>query len=325
MYVKDMDMVNILGLSATVFFGIVSILLTVWLIRRKKRPCEILFLATDCINLYNKLSIGLESLELRANNKKIDNDLLFFSGVFVCNGSSDIKGNNHLLTMRLPEKCKWVDLKIVSHSEGLETSISIDSEKQGEANLVFNQFRMGEFINIKGLLECQNRDILKPLYNFHYKIKYKHRIEDTENVNISEFPRNQMKLYKFLLRQIPFVIMLIITIYFLFAYPNVSPISFLNIEDNKEYFAHSMNNGNIEVWEVEQVNKTLNPDKKQITPQMFKKTYIIRGKYHRNDFFYIINYLLYGAMSLFILCLLVIRNRNYFRARKLSQRYLGES
>lgn len=320
-----MDNINFIGLVATVFFGIVSIWLTIWLIRRKKRPCEILFLATDCINLYNKLSIGLESLELRANNKKIDNDLLFFSGVFVCNGNSDIKGDNHLLTLSLPDKCRWADIKVSSLSDGLVASVSIIPDKQGEANLVFDQFRMGEFINIKGLVECQNKDALKPLYNFHHKISFNHRIEDTEKVRISEFPRSQMKLVRFILSQIPFILMFIVTLFFLFIIPNVSPISFQNRENKKEYFAHSLNNGSIEVWEIEKRNEIFSNNKIKMTPQMFKGLYTICGKYHRNDVLFAINYILYGVMAIFLFFFLVVKNRKYFRARILSQRYLGEN
>lgn len=320
-----MNDINFLGLIATVFFGVVSIWLTIWLIRRKKRPCQILFLATDCINLYNKLTIGLESLELRANNKKIDNDLLFFSGVFVCNGNSDIKGENHLLTLGLPEKCRWADIKVTSLSDGLVASVAINPDKQREANLLFDQFRMEEFINIKGLIECQNKESLKPLYNFHHKISYIHRIEDTEKVKISEFPRNQMKLRNFILRQIPLVLMLLLSLYILFVIPNVSPISFENIENKKEYYAHSLNNGNIEVWEVQNRNLLFNNYKENMSQQSFKDLYTICGKYHRDDIFYTLNIILYGSMTIFLLLFLIFKNKKYFRSRLLSQKYLGDN
>lgn len=238
-------MFDMIGIIATIIIGILGILFSYWLYIRKKRPCEILFLAIDCINVYNKLSLDFESLEIKTNNQKIDNDLLFFSGVFICNGHSDIKGDNHTLNIELPNNCKWDDIKISSKSRDLVAGVEIDHTKPNSAILSFEQFRMKEFITIKGLIECNNEKVIENLYSFHNKINFFHRIEDTEKIKIGIIIDRQLKLWQHLLKQIPFVVMIILTIGMAMSGLSTSPLSYQNRNTQSIYIAHVNDKGNV--------------------------------------------------------------------------------
>ena len=321
----DNSTLTIIGLIVTVLFGILSIWLTIWMVRRKKRPCEIIFLATDCINLYNKLTLGFDSLELRANKKEVKNDLLFFSGVFVSNGLSDIKSLSNIIRMQLPPKCKWSDLQVSSQSEGVQASISIIPDKPESANLVFDQFRMKEFIAIKGLIECQDQELLQSIYEFHKSIKYTHRIVDTDPVLKSEFSRNHTGLFPFFLHQIPFIIMLVMILVSMFKVKNLNPINYLNVKNHSEYYAMVLSNGNVMVHEPGWFNELFGMNKKEISLQEFKANYQIIGEYKTISPIVIIDYVMFGIMVLIISIFLVRRIRYYFHTRRLTQLYLCDN
>lgn len=312
------------GIIATLIVGAIGIWFTYWLYVRKKRPCEILFLAIDCINVYNKFSLDFDSLEIQAKGKKIDNDLLFISGVFVCNGHSDIKGNGNKIRIELPDKCKWNDIKISSKSRDLLASVSINQSKPAQAKLTFGQFRMKEFITIKGLIECNNQEILSTLYNFHNSIKFFHRIEDTEDVNIGVAIRRQIKLWIHLLRQLPFFIMIVLSVLLMYSGSGISPLTYQNKDTKIEYRAQVNSRGNISLRENTSFSDFFGKSRVEITPKEFKENYVAITKYDKYGLANVITFIMTGSMILITVVFLFLRNKHYLRDRRLLRMYVGE-
>lgn len=317
-------MFELLGFIATIVFGILSIWLTVWLYKRKKRPCEILFLAIDSINVYSKLSLGFDGLEILAKGQKIDNDLLFFSGAFVCNGHADIKGSKNKIRIELPENCTWNDLKISSKSSDLIANISINQANTRQARLVFGQFRMEEFITIKGLVECNNQTVLNNLDNFHNIIKFYHRIEDTEGVKIGLAIRRQIKLWVHFVRQIPFVMMIVLSLLMMLWGVQRSPLIYQEKETGTLYHAHVNARGNVLLHENTTITDFFSKSKKEISPDLFTKEYKIIAKYEKYGPVNIFVFVMMGSMVLFVSLFLFFRNKYYFRDRRLLRMYVGE-
>lgn len=324
LFLSDITLFELLGLIATVVFGILGIWVTIWIYKRKKRPCEILFLAIDCINVYSKLSLGFDSLEIQAKGQKVDNDLLFFSGVFVCNGHADIKGNNHKIRIELPTNCIWNDLKISSKSRDLLATININQANLSQARLCFGQFRMEEFITIKGLIECNNQDILENLDSFHSKIKFHHRIEDTEGVKIGLAIRRQIKLWVHLLRQLPFVLMIVLSILTMSLGVNKSPLTYMEKDTQTLYYAQVNDRGNVILREKSSISDFLGKTKKIVSPRYFKEKYVLLAQYEKYGFANVLTFIMFGSMVLFMVVFLYLRNKHYFRDRRLLRMYVGE-
>lgn len=318
-------MIDMVGIAVTILTTLVSIFVSYKLLVRKKRPCKILFLATDCINVYNKLSLDFDCLEIKANDKTIDNDLIFFSGIFVSNGHSDIKGENHKLEIQLPESCKWQDIKISSKSKGLSADIEIDQGNASTAFLSFDQFRMEEFVTIKGLIECSDASVLKRLYDFYNKIDFSHRIEDTENVKVSLLNNRQLKLWPHLLRQIPFLIVIVLSVVFFMIGSSYSPISFREAETEKLYQAQVNQEGNVVLRNKSSILGHYLEERRVVTPKTFEEKYSVSLRYEKYDMTSVDFIMSFGVMDLMLAIFLCFYNRNYFRDRKRMRKYIGEN
>ncbi len=317
-------MCDMIGIIVTIVIGILTIWFSYWLLVRKKRPCEILFLAIDCINVYNKLSQDFDGLEIKTNGEKINNDLLFFSGAFVCNGYKDIKGEGNQLSIKLPAECKWKNIKISSLSKELKATIGIDQEDASKAFLSFGQFRMKEFITIKGLIECKDRNILKSLRAFHKKIDFFHRIEDTDAVTTDVIIERQAKLSHHILPQLPFVVMILVTLFLYISVLSTSPISYQCQPSDILYRARVSENGNILLHDRSSVFNFLGNDEKEISPKEFRKSYTVVTNYEKYDSDDILIIVIWGFMDIFIGLFLYFYNRKYFRNRKRMRMYIGE-
>lgn len=313
-------MYEIFGLIATIVFGVLSI----WFYIRKRRPCGIRFFAIDSINVYSNLSLDFDNLEIQANGKKIDSDLLFFSGVFVCDGHSDIKGSDHKLTLELPCKCKWNDIKISSKSQDLDATVTINHEKQETAWLFFDQFRMKEFITIKALIECNNQKLLSQLHNFHTNIKFFHRIEDTDNVRIGVAIRRQVNVLVHFILQIPFVVMALMTSLLLFVVVGSSPLTYIDKDSKVMYRAHVNPNNNVSLHNYSSIKSFFSLSEKEVSPKDFREKYIVMIKYNRYSLVNLSLIIICILTLCFLIVLLVRRNLNYFRNRRLLNMYFGE-
>lgn len=321
---KTRIMFDLISIVVTVIFSIAGISFSYWLYARKKRPCEILFLSIDCINVYDKLSLDFDSLEILANGQTVDNDLLFFSGVFVCNGHADIKGNNHTIRLELPDSCKWKDVKISSKSRGLIANIKIKQPDNKTAKLIFGQFRMSEFITVKGLVECRDKGTLRNLDNFYNKIKFFHRIEDTENVNLGTVTRRQVRLWKHLAMQIPFMLMVILSFKMILDGSVTSPLCYQDKDTKAIYHAQVNENDNIVLWDITSLSEIFGRPEKEVNPIVFRDQYSIKMKYEKYSLSYLVSVVILGGMTLFLLVFLFIRNKHYFRDRRLLRMYIGE-
>lgn len=108
---------GILGLLATIVFGILSI----DLFKRKRRPCKLTYFPSEAINLYRNLAMGFDNLEILKDKQPIKNNIVYLSGVLACNGDIDITGNNHVVLMSLPDGYKWMGVKVSNCTKGMDT------------------------------------------------------------------------------------------------------------------------------------------------------------------------------------------------------------
>ena len=185
--------IGILGLIATIVFGVLS----VDLFKRKRRPCKLTYFPSETINIYRNLTKGFDSIEVLKNDEPIRNNVILLSGVISCNGDVDLTGNDNVVHMCLPEGYKWLDVKIDSCSEGVNAKFSITNENNRNASLCFDLFRVNEYIKIQALVEYEDEKKLSSLNDLHSKITFSHRIQNTSDVEKGDYLRSYIPMRRF--------------------------------------------------------------------------------------------------------------------------------
>lgn len=190
--------IGTVGVILTILFGI-------GYFKIHNRPCRITFLKLDCINFYNNLISQFDDIQILHNKTEVDNNLVFMSGAFVCTGVKDINGSNKVV-LTLPEGCKWIDTKVVKHTDGLIYRFSKSGTHPTKATLEFELFREKEFITCNALVEVGKNISPEKLID---KIKFSHRIENTDDIEIGEYQKIKKKPYLLWIKGIAILVLLL--------------------------------------------------------------------------------------------------------------------
>lgn len=227
-----MEMViGILGLIATIVFGVLSI----DLFKRKRRPCRLSYFPSEAISLYRNLTKGFDNLEITMDKKPIKNNVVFLSGFFANSGDIDIKGTENVVKMQLPEGFKWLEVQLDSCSDGIEANFSIPDDTPSIATLNFGLFRVNEFIKFQALVEYEKKKEISTLYRLHRKISFSHRIEDTGDVENGEIVRRHVSYKRLLLPSLIMILLLFGYILCAMLFLNSDNLIYRNNSTNKEY------------------------------------------------------------------------------------------
>lgn len=279
---QEMEMIlGILSLIATVIFGILS----VYLFKRKRRPCKLTFFPAEAINLYRNLAKGFDNLEVLKDKRPIQNNIVYLSGVLVSNGDTDITGDNHIVQMHLPEGFRWMDIKVDSCSEGVETQLSILDTDQKIATLSFNLFRINEFIKIKSLIEYKKENDISTLSSLYHRIFFSHRIENTGNVEIGEVIRRYIPLKRLYMKMAVLLIFIIAFFSFILFFNNSDNVIYKNINTGQEYSCMVSDDNMIELHSRSLIEYLVEWQPKKISVKDFKTQYIPVYKYKQMNFY----------------------------------------
>jgi len=174
-----MDMGLIIGVAgtiATIVFGFLSI----DLFKRKKYPGRITYVKLSLIDLLNNVASNFKEIELLHNNQPINKNIIYIKGALLNNGDVDInsKLTEKDITMELPERCKWLDIKPTNLSEGLNVKIHTDGKRK--ASFEFDLFRKNEFIQFEGIIESESYEISSD--EIDSSSQFSHRIENTSKI-----------------------------------------------------------------------------------------------------------------------------------------------
>jgi hypothetical protein len=174
-----MDLSLILGLIgtiATIVFGFLSI----DLFKRKNYPGKLTYIELSLIDLLNNVANNFKEIELLHNKLPINKNLVYLKGALINNGDIDInsKLTEKDITIELPEKCKWLDIKATEFSEGLNVDVTIHNESK--ASFKFDLFRKDEFVQFEGLIESETKEISSEVINSD--MLFTHRIENTSKI-----------------------------------------------------------------------------------------------------------------------------------------------
>ena len=259
---------GVLGIIVTIIIGVLP-----FIIHKKKKQCEITYIPTESFNLFYNLKSCLESIEVLHSKTPIKDNLLFLSGTFVCSGDSDIVGNNHIIKIELPEGCKWVENKICKSSRDFNPSFLIDDKTPREVIVGFDLFKKDEFFSIQGLVECENKDYTEDVLCFHKKLKFFHRIQNTDMIKVGEAVTTKKSWTRFCVFSFFLVLFTVLMFLTLGSSCKMENLVYKNIATQDEYYAYLSDNNTILLQKRNIVDVLLETTSKEISLNEFKTNY----------------------------------------------------
>lgn len=172
---------GIVGIVATILFGFLSF----DLFKRKRYPGKVTYIKLSLIDLLNNVANNFKEIKLLHHDSPIKKNIIYIKGALINNGDIDI--NSQLIekniSVHLPEKCKWLDIKITELSEGL--SANVETKYNEIAIFTFDLFKRNEYLQFEGLIEASNDGIRAE--TIESKMIFKHRIENTRKIEAKNF------------------------------------------------------------------------------------------------------------------------------------------
>lgn len=308
--------IGILGLFATIIFGVLSI----DLFKRKRRPCKLTYFPSETINIYRNLTKGFDSIEVLKNDKPIKNNVIFLSGIMSCNGDVDLTGSDNVVHMWLPEGYKWLDVKIDSCSEGIDAQFSITKETNRDASLCFGLFRVNEYIKLQALVEYENEKKMSSLNDLHRKITFSHRIQNTSDVEKGDYIRSYIPMKRFYLLVIANLIVLSIVFGCLLQFGSSDNVIYKNNKTGEEYSCMVSEDNMVELYSRSIKDSFFELRPKKVNVDDFRRQYVPVFHYKRmnlHTMFFLLGFSIPLALGLLPTIIIV-----FFKARRINKYYL---
>lgn len=171
---------GVLGFIGTFYFGYFPK-------RAKGRKSQPKYIPGEFFNVYKTLLSGQFNLEIKHNGIPINNSIYYISGKLVVKGD-DINTKDNEISVELPKGCKWIGTNKESSHKDINAEFEKDEEIPNKAILTFNKFRQEDHIIISGIIEGNDLSA-----DFYKKIKFTHRIDDTDDVKVVDFETSSYK------------------------------------------------------------------------------------------------------------------------------------
>lgn len=249
-------------------------------------PGKLKFALVETWKVMSTSPNGYDDLSLKYNDYEIKEELNYVKFIVYNNRSYDYSSGDAESPVRviLPEGCRWIDAKIVGHSE--EVRAELVNKNGNELDLSFKLLRKKEFIEVDGLMESKSQFGLDDMVE---AIKVCHRIPNVDNVKntmLLDAKGYKMATAQFVTMGIALAFFVLILFYSLLLNP-ASPMMFKELESGEPRSMYVDKDGNIVyhkgmyIW-----NGYSDP----IDPKDFAEQYepcLELSKIHNTDYFYL--------------------------------------
>lgn len=202
----------VMGVIATVFFGIWAIVVTF----QSTKKVQITFAIDRCTTLLHDLNKSLNDLIIQYKNNPVGENLLLLRGYFINTGTRDISPDmvEKEINMIIPDNFQLVEIKITESSPSLHADIS----SFNDSNCIFHTglWKVKEYFGFDALVNVlESKPDESSSQKLRTELKFEHRISDLNKIlqerlyreeegalNISNsllFPLNIIKKTKFTL------------------------------------------------------------------------------------------------------------------------------
>lgn len=303
--------------SLSIIIGIASIAIAIliyFLQKKIKYPGRLNIALMEMFKVMNSSPDGYRGLSLKYNDYEIEEELSYIKFIVYNDRSFDYSsgGNDNPVRVTLPEDCKWVDAKVVGHSEEVQGEI-ID-KKEKELDLKFELLRKNEYIEIDGLIESKSKYIMQ---DFADKIMLHHRIANvssSKSINHLNEQGYKMTRERMIFLSVLLFAMLGVLLYALVIHPT-NPLRFKDLNNGEVYLFYVDKKGDIIfrdglfIWSYsESISKEEFADQFEpyCEPASFKET----------DYYYCFMFLI----PIFVLTMLLFRSIGvFYRSKKINK------
>lgn len=131
---------------------------TCWLTLRQRYPGQITYFEESCIGLFDSIVRNLPDLKVLYKSDPVSENIVLLKGYFFNTGSKDITTEmvEKPVTLKLPERFKWLDGKVVSPQDSLKVSLQIKDDITAKIN--FGLFRVNEYAKFELLAQVPVTD-----------------------------------------------------------------------------------------------------------------------------------------------------------------------
>jgi hypothetical protein len=181
------SLLGMVGLGATIIFGIWAIIVTM----RSNRRVQITFAHEFSIALIDDIARNLQELKITFHNEPIENDLVLMKGYLINAGKKDISLDmvEKKISFSLPEDFSWLECKIVNCSSGMTAQVI----KLSESLIEFETglWKSKEYMRFELLIKVPIKTKMKRLEDV---VTFKHRITDSSEIQIVQMPFSPMNM-----------------------------------------------------------------------------------------------------------------------------------
>lgn len=315
MHMDFSTFLTILGLIATVIFGILSI----DLFKRKRNPGKLTLVRQSTLGLFNNISKNFEEISILYKAEPIKENVIYLKASFINDGDIDIEGKavEKTLNLELEKDLKWIKSKVTQTSPELISTSEILEDKQ---NLRFNfgLIRKREFFQFEALIETNNSKI--DADDIYDKIRISHRISNTQKVNVTsllseeQLDRKKKKMISFVFASGFQLLAVIVFILVQHLYFKDAPI-FYKGSDGNSYLVKAKTDASIQLKNIVSKQKTA------ISLAEFQKPEEFKPFIPTQTFWEKIESTAYMIPLLIILMLLIIGSE-YWELRKSKKYYM---
>ena len=184
---------------------IIPIVLTLWGVviatltyidRRKEKKTKrnlLSFYPLTSTNILNDIDSFSKDLRIEYKNSPITNNLLYFNGILINNGSNDIGGEKNKVKIKLPKSFKWIETVATSKSTYINSDMDIIDET--EAEISFDTFKKGAYIKITALIESADKKSSYEINSIPKRLIFENDLvqTDVQNIFSMNFAPNVLK------------------------------------------------------------------------------------------------------------------------------------
>ena len=184
---------TIASIGITFISIVISVVLVVFALRRRKYPGSIMFIREEPIALLDDFATRLPNLEVSYNNAPIDKNLVLLRGYLLNDGNIDIRPDmtEQPLTVTLPDGCTWLEFTLTGTAENLHAEGKIVSPTILQIAFA-GQFRRDEAFSFQALVTVDAEKYAEKPSSLAKELRWSHRIANFGTVKTAIIPILEM-------------------------------------------------------------------------------------------------------------------------------------
>lgn len=315
-----------IGTIIGIIVGLVSIVLAaIFECRRRKYPKWMSFYVLDAVRLTSPIVDELKNVTLVYDDKPITKTVSYLKTLFANSGTEDIdlqlQQRGDILSIKLPNECRWLTVELKEKSKGLEISLEIDENNPSILYITGGVFRKDEMFSFDAFIEGEltKEDVEEK------KINISHRFHNTENVKVEKMYDIEKKGEKrFIFPIIYSFVMSIVLLFSLYIISSNTPAKFVERDPQIDpIILYSAYVGNMDSLVVVRDNEIAFPwNRNQLSLHEFNDTYKISTLLSREQKSVHIMMVIVLVFFVIMLVFWIILIWKYRPRRKIVKRYL---